>query len=452
MAKPLNYQDFKEVPPMNEYADYVKGKLDDILDEVTQHSRNFVNNPSTDFTRKRKLDFKEMLNILLTMGGNSLKLELMKYFAYDEETVTCSGFVQQRTKILPEALETLFHKFTSAASHPSYYKGYRMLAADGSTLCGAQNSKDEDYYVRSNENAKGYNLFNLNALYDLCSRIYVDALIQPIRKRNEYAAITDMVDRSDIQEPTIVIADRGYESYNVFEHIKNKGWKYVIRVKDSRCKGIISGISLPDQEAFDIEYSTLLTRENTKEVRAHPEKYRFIPSRAKFDYLPPSAKGFYPISFRIVRFAISENSYEVIITNLNKNEFPVEKIKELYHMRWGIETSFRELKYAIGLRNFHSKKATFVQQEIFARLTMYNFCEIITTHVVILQKNRKYTYQVNFTLAIAVCLHYFRCRNELSSPNLEALIRKNILPVRKGRNDPRKVKPKSSVSFIYRVA
>ena len=35
-------------------------------------------------------------------------------------------------------------------------------------------------------------------------------------------------------------------------------------------------------------------------------------------------------------------------------------IKELYHMRWGIETSFRELKYAIGLTSFHSKKRDYM--------------------------------------------------------------------------------------------
>lgn len=83
---------------------------------------------------------------------------------------------------------------------------------------------------------------------------------------------------------------------------------------------------------------------------------------------------------------------------------------------------------------------------------MYNFCEIITTHVVIQQKNRKHSYQVNFTIAIAICMQYFRCRDDLVPPNVEALIQKNILPVRNGRKDPRKVKTKSSVSFIYRVA
>lgn len=177
-----------------------------------------------------------------------------------------------------------------------------------------------------------------------------------------------------------------------------------------------------------------------------------MPANQRFDYLPLKDRETYPINFRVVRFPISDNSYEVIITNLSKEDFPIEKIKEIYHMRWGIETSFRELKYAIGLTSFHSKKADYIIQEIFARLTMYNFCEIITTHVVVKQKNRKYSYQVNFTMSIAICMQYFRCSNVVAPPNVEALIKRNILPARNGRKDPRKVKTKSAVSFIYRVS
>jgi hypothetical protein len=177
-----------------------------------------------------------------------------------------------------------------------------------------------------------------------------------------------------------------------------------------------------------------------------------MPSTQKFDYLQVSEKENYPLSFRVIRFPVSDNTYEVIITNLSEKDFPLEKIKEIYHMRWGIETSFRELKYAVGLTNFHSKKVAYIIQEIFARLTMYNFCEILTMRVIIKQKDRKYNYQVNFTMAIAICLHYFRSKNNVSPPNVEALIQKNILPVRNGRKDPRKVRAKSAVSFIYRVA
>mgnify|MGYP000615202485 FL=1 len=58
-------------------------------------------------------------------------------------------------------------------------------------------------------------------------------------------------------------------------------------------------------------------------------------------------------------------------------------------MRWGIETSFRELKYAIGLCCFHSKKVEYIMQEIYARLILYNYCELITMHVIIQQKRYK---------------------------------------------------------------
>lgn len=73
-------------------------------------------------------------------------------------------------------------------------------------------------------------------MYDLCSRVYVDSIIQAGREENEFQALVDMVDRSDIKEQTILMADRGYESYNVFEHINKKGWNYV------------SGLYLPEQE------------------------------------------------------------------------------------------------------------------------------------------------------------------------------------------------------------
>lgn len=92
---------------------------------------------------------------------------------------------------------------------------------------------------------------------------------------------------------------------------------------------------------------------------------------------------------RLVRFQLDTGEYECIVTNLGKDRFPPEKIKELYRLRWGIETSFRKLKYNIGVSNLHSKKAEYVEQEIYARIIMYNFCESVTAHVTVKQKDQK---------------------------------------------------------------
>ena len=57
-------------------------------------------------------------------------------------------------------------------------------------------------------------------------------------------------------------------------------------------------------------------------------------------------------------------------------------------MRWGEETSFRELKYAIGLNALHAKKRELIQQEIYARMLMYNFCQRIVQEIKIPKKDR----------------------------------------------------------------
>lgn len=42
-------------------------------------------------------------------------------------------------------------------------------------------------------------------------------------------------------------------------------------------------------------------------------------------------------------------------------------------------------------------------QEIYARLILYNYCEIITMHVVIRQNDTKHVYRMNYTIAIHIC-------------------------------------------------
>lgn len=443
---------FKEVLLMNDYPELIKEKLTSIIKEMSAIPELFVKNPGQDFSRNRKLSFETVIQLLLSMGGNSIYTELLEFSGYDVNTVTTSAFVQQRNKILPFAFEFMLNDFTNSLQETRLYQGYRMLAVDGSDLHIATNPKDVDTYFQNAQDIKGFNLLHLNAMYDLCNKLYVDAFVQSGKKQNEHKALTEMVDRSDFTDKVIVIADRGYESYNNFAHIEQKGWNYVIRVKDVASNGILAALLLPDKEEFDIEIRRTLTRKQTNEIKAHPEIYRFMPQNSTFDYLDLYKKKFYPISFRVVRFRISDNSYETIITNLDDINFPVEEIKKIYHMRWGIETSFRELKYAIGLTNFHAKKVEYIVQEIYARMIMYNFCEMITLHVIINQTDTRYIYQVNFTVAIQICRYFFRCCNNAVPPDVEALIQKNILPVREGRKDQRKIRTRPTVSFLYRVA
>ena len=435
---------------MSKYIKNVTDSLTNLISELSNNPSLFLKNPKTDFTRNRKIDFKTFIGITMNSSGGTMSKELLDYFDFNANTPSVSAYTQQRSKVLPEAFEYLFHSFTQEnITSVNKFKGYRLVACDGSNLTIATNPNDPETAYKSNQFGAITNHLHLNAFYDVLNRIYLDALVQTASEYQEYRACINMMERSSFNK-AILIADRGYENYNVMAHAMKKGWKFVIRIKDKNSNGIASGLKLPKTDVFDSDISITFTRRQTKSTKN--AGYKFMPTCQTFDYLPIKSKETYSMRFRIVRFAISENSYEMLVTNLNNNEFSTEDLKKIYHLRWGIETSFRELKYAIGLTNFHARKVDYIKQEVFARLLLYNYCELITTHVIQQMKNKDKTKQVNFTIAIYICREFLRNKRNLSPPDVIKLIEKHVLPIRPGRKDPRKVNPQASVSFLYRVA
>ena len=283
-------------------------------------------------------------------------------------------------------------------------------------------------------------------MYDLQSRRYVDALIQEPYEENESSAMIEMIKKLTANQKTIIMADRGYETYNIFANIQERGLFYLIRIKDTSKKGSISGsLSLPVSCEFDEEIELILTR---KQKFYKTKGYKYLSNSSPFDFLD-SENLFYTLHLRLTQFQLENGVYECIASNLDKEEFPPEKIKELYHMRWGIETSFRELKYTIGLTNLHSKNVEYICQEIYAKLILYNFCEIISANIILEERNRKYTYQLNYTMAIQICRHYLR--QTFVTIDVEGLIKKELSPQRPHRQYQRRVIKKRWVSFAYRI-
>lgn len=83
------------------------------------------------------------------------------------------------------------------------------------------------------------------------------------------------------------------------------------------------------------------------------------------------------MKFRACKVRINDpdtgkDELEVLLTNLNRQEFPLPRMKKLYHLRWGIESSFRKLKYDLSCIQFHSKQDNFIEMEIYAHMIMFN--------------------------------------------------------------------------------
>ena len=433
---------------MRKYCNIVKNKLNSLIRNMEKNSTVFVADPKRDFVRKSELSFSKTIRFILGMGSQTLGKELMEFYDYDPKMVSVSAIVQRRAKILPTAFQHLFHKFNEAFSETNFFRGYRVYAVDGSDIHIPTIPDDRDTHYNANADSKGYNLIHLNALYDILNKRYFNAVIQDRRLENENKALISMIE--NVAHDSIVIADRNYDSYNNIAHLEAKGLKYVIRIKSTT--GIIQKFNLPNDKEADFTADIFLTRRQTNEVKSNPEMYRYLASHSTFDFLPKKSKNIYPLKFRIIRIKISEDLYETLVTNLWDNEFSGGDIKMIYKMRWGIETSFRELKYHVGLIAFHSKKKDCVIQEIFASLIMYNFSMLITENILIDDdKHNDYRYKINYATAIHICIAFFRCNN-VSPSHLENLIARNKCPVRPDRNAIRKTRYHSAIGFNYRLS
>ena len=435
------------------FSDHIKTTLMAIIDKMAADPRQFVVNPEKDFTRNRKMGFRDTLLMLLTMEGDCIKEEIYRFFGRNKEAPSKSAFYRQRCKLNSQALPNLLSMFNQNLPKELYNGKYQLIACDGSAADIFRDPNNPDTFFEPNgKSSRGFNQIHINAFFSILDRRFTDLLIQPGRKRNEYAAFFEMVDAADSYgPPAIYFADMGYASYNNFAHVIENNQFFLIRCNDKRLAGIL-GRPLDGLMELDMRVDRILTRSQAKKKRLHPElseNYRYTCMAVPMDYLDEEHQE-YNISLRIVRFEIAPGSFENIITNLPDVEFDFEDFKDLYHMRWNEENSFRDLKYPLCLKAFHSKKYEYIVQEVWARAILHNFGTAISSSVVIEKKDTLHEYQVNFSEAFKTCRDFLRIRDGITEMDVESLITQNIEPIRPGRTFARQHRFKLPISFCYR--
>ena len=434
-------------------AQAIKTLLLASINEIATDPKKYASHPGRDFTRNRRLGFKTILLMILTMEGDCLREELYRFFGRNKEAPSKSAFYKQRSKLNSQALANLLYSFNSKLSKKLYMNKYQLIACDGSAADFFRDPNDPDTYFEPNgKSLRGYNQIHINAFFSILDRRFTNLVIQPARKRNEYSAFCTMVDAAGCDgPPTVYFADMGYASYNNFAHVIENGQLFLIRCNDKRLKGIL-GRPVDDLKDMDVWVDRILTRTYSKKQMSRPElidNYRYIYSEVPLDYLDTEHTE-YDISLRIVRFEITPGVYENIITNLPGHEFDFDSFIDLYHMRWDEENAFRDLKYPLSLKDFHSKKYEYIVQEVWARVILYNFSSAIAANITIEKNETKYKYQINFSEACKTCRDFLRIHDGKTKMDVEGLIAQNTEPIRPGRTFDRQHRYKRPFSFCYR--
>ena len=452
---------------MNNYPLHLKERLFSLIDDMASVSWLYCMNPGRDFTRFKKISFSDTMKFILAMEGSTVDKELVDYFlARDPDPSRCpsqSAFNQRRSHIKYEAFQQLFLDFSSCCPRNSSFDQYQILAVDGSNVVYATDPDNvDDYVTYETRNGYNYNQLHLDAFFDILNGIFVDAVVQHGVKYDERKAMHDMIDHFETPDPshTIITADRGYESYDLIAHLREKGLRFVLRAKDYTTPSSLLAFykeEYPDSPEFDVTIKRFISNSKDREILDNPSIYKYVKPAKDLPHIKfREESGLYYLQFRVVRIEIREGVYECLITNLPAWEFPKEKLKEIYHLRWGIETAFCQLKYSVSMAAFHAKKVEYIKQEIYARLILFNFSKSVSSHASVSKNKRKkykHAYKINFNMAVHICRLFLKRSCDMHPLDVIGWIQQYLRVEKEpGRSFLRNLRGIGAVSFFYRLS
>lgn len=418
------------------------------VDTVGANIGCYCKSPGIDFTRKRKISFSDIVFMLMERSDRGLNSVISTYYPTADQMPSPSAFSQRRELVYPDALRRIMRLFTDSMNNLKTYHGYTLLACDGSDINTPYNPYDTETFHQCKDGSRGYNQLHLNALYDVMNHVIQDVIIDTHEKKNESKSLEQMIIDRNYPAKSIIIADRGYEKYNLFALCIEQSQYFLIRVKDITSNGILSTISFEEYEdEFDIDIVRTLTRKQTKEVKDNPDRYvRIMTSSPDFEFLPID-EDYYVLPLRVIRFKLTDDTYECLITNLDRDEFPFEVMKELYHLRWNEEQGFKDLKYTLSMTNLCSTKQRLIRQEIYATLILHNYARFIANNTYDDSSKGK---KLNFKTTVTLTREFLKGIE--SEKEMIKKLKKFLIPIRPGRSFERRMRPKSAIPLATKAA
>jgi hypothetical protein len=388
-----------------------------------------------DFTRNRKQSFSGTLLFMFNLLRKSLTVEIDIFVRHLNQRLsagvsyfTASAFVQSRRKIDPGVFKHLSSIiirdfYTDDNADLRLFKGLRILAADCSiiTLPFTKELKEQYGVVR---NAETLNIVQarVSALYDVVNHLALDVVLDKVHTSERELALRHM---HAWQKNDLVIYDRGYPSFEfINEHIR-MGADCLIRAKTVHSPTIVAFVASGKR--------SLITRLQPNQDRSFKGK----------NYNRRST-----IQVRLLRVELPSGETEVLITTLlDSKKWPAKAFKELYFMRWGIETFYDELKNKLKIEHFSGYSDNTIQQDIFCAIFISNLQSIIVNglqdDLEVQNEGKKYQYKVNNNLSYGFLKNRvleLLCKKaplEMVLKDLETLFLKNTIPIRANRTNSR---------------
>lgn len=401
------------------------------------------------FTRERKLPFEELVMFFLKGAAKSLTVEINEFFQlFVKGKLSCSkqAVSKARMKLKHEAFISLNEATIEEYYGQDYktYKGYRLLAADGSMIELLYGEAIRDEFGTMSHKKNWVNCGWSVVVYDVLNEMIVDAKLHTYgRSEREYLLEQlKRMQKEGKQKRDIIIADRGFRSLAMFFKLAGMNYDFVIRYNGGQFLKELKEFETNEKDDMIIEVS--LTSSSKRKNNAELQELL--------------RKGIKPtMDIRVIKIKLPNGEYEYLATSiLDNKQLQKDDFKQIYNLRWAEEEHFKVQKQIAEVENFSGKTGESIRQDYYSRIL------IINLHSVLVQEaekqleeditNKKQTmkyarYKINRNVSYG--LVRMRILDLLNKENadwvkaydeLVSTIKRHRIPVIDGRSNQRKRK------------
>lgn len=271
--------------------------------------------------------------------------------------VTGSAFTQARYKINPS-----FFRDLCALPIDSYndqqkkrWKGHVLLAGDGSTLNlpVSDDIKEEFGVYTTTDIGIDRCISRIFFFQDVLNEFVVDGQLSAMCTGEKTLLSASLKAIKHLEG--LCLLDRNFGNFSTIKELTAHSRDYCIRMSTIVTRFAKSVMNDPRKD-FIVEWQS-----------SQKEKSTCVKNGLDHDQL----------MVRVVKIELGTGETELLVTSLvNQEEYSSEELSELYHLRWGVEECFKNLKTKMKVEYFGCKKSQGIYQEFFAHIFCLNMISL----------------------------------------------------------------------------
>lgn len=306
------------------------------------------------------------------MATKSLSIELTRFFHRinynkEEKSFSKQSYSEARMKMKHEAYielnNDLVREYYTYNDHKKY-KEYRLIAIDGSRIQLPNKEEIVKEFGLAENKGKSIPMAMNSTAYDVLNNIVVNTYLDRY-EASERLLAEKQLDRIKELTPNsrdIILMDRGYPSVYLFVKMLTLGYEFIVR---SNTEGFLKEIK---EFSKGKETDKIIDINLTKGAR---EKNVLIQKLVQDHSIEN-------IKLRIVKIELESGKIEYLITSLlDKKDFSLNDLKEIYHLRWNEESYFNFQKNILEIENFSGRNPETIRQDYFARVLSSNLSSLL---------------------------------------------------------------------------